>query len=474
MGNNEPLCSSRFMYCALAGIAVIAMVALITEFRRAPAASQPQGTVAEAMASISEQEAIPQPDIQHWSSSLGTKIYFVHTEQPEMLDIQLIFNSGSVREGDQHGLSMLTAQLIGSATKSRSQDEISHLFEQQGSQFYHHSGYEHITIGMRSLSQKEHLQPSIDLMTEVTAQPVFLAASLDRARNRILDAIQTTEKDPVALSLLKANALIYADTPYRYSSFGQKSSLLSITPEDITAFHQSYFSAKNLTIAMVGDISREQAEQISEQISLAFPAGTEAPPPRLPHTATKGTSEHIALDTSQSSILLATLGAPRNANDYAALCLASEILGGSFHSILTQEIRAKQGLAYDISSTLASRRYTGRFQIITQTRSDQMPHALKEIKRLLSDFIAHGPTEEQLDNARRVIMGSLPRQTANNEALLQLISDIGFNQLPMDEMQQFASTIRSLTREQVKTAFARMVNMETLTVVTAGKSSPSD
>ena len=474
MNKDESISRSRFFFYTLAGIAIICLVALMADITpsaqsKIAKSSFAKSSIADAVANTPNDIPAPKLNIQHWESALGTKVYFIHSSQPELLDIQLDFNSGSVRDGEQFGLSELTAQLLGSATKDKSENEIAQRFEQEGSQFYSQSGYERISVQMRSLSEKKHLLPSIELLKETLSQPVFSQNNLNKVRNRLLDTIKASEKQPRVQSILRANELIFTDLPYSHPKTGTAKTLPTITPAQVDQFHKTYFTARNMTLSLVGDITREQAEQISEQISLAFPTGTEAEPPTLPHSKNKGVNEHIEEDTSQVFIIMASIAPPRNTTDYAALFMANEILGGdAFGSILLSEIREKQGLAYSIYSGLYGMRYTGKFYVMTSTRSEKMHHSLSEIKRLLADFIDQGPTEEHLNATKKIILGGIPMQIASNHSLLSLIADIGFYQLPINATEQLFDAIQSLTTQQVKDAFANMISMETLTTITAG------
>ena len=478
MNNNTSLSGPRFWLFTVLGVSIILLVAWIS--------GQPAGlkesvqkafesdSVAQAIARVPETTDLRSLDIKHWVSSLGTPVYFIRTEQPEMLDIRLDFNSGSTRDGDLHGLSALTSRMLGSATKDKSQDDIYQQFELLGSQFGSNSSFEQLSIELRTLSEKSHREPSIRLMTEVVSQPVFLQKNLNRIRNQLQEEIRSQSKQPELQSLLKASELAYQQSPYSHWPSGSEPSLASIDLKDIEQFHRNHFSARNLSIAIVGDITREQAEQISEQISLAFPIGKKSAPVPSP-PAHSNVTAHIDSDSSQSAITMAALGVPRSSSDHAALILANEIFGGgSFAAILMKEIRDRQGLTYGIYSHFDFHLYTGLFLIETQTRSEQTEQTLSEIKRLLTDFVKEGPTEQQMTEAKKIIRGGLSVYLSTNKGLLSLLSRTGFCHLPLNHMDQFLDALDHLTPEQVRSAFAKVIDPDRMITVVAGKTAKID
>ncbi|MBU2324790.1 MAG: insulinase family protein, partial [Gammaproteobacteria bacterium] len=103
-----------------------------------------------------------------------------------------------------------------------------------------------------------------------------------------------------------------------------------------------------------------------------------------------------------------------------------------------------------------------------QTRADQSAGTLQLIKDLLADFIANGPTQEELDNAKREMAGSFPLSAASNAAIVGQLGSMGFYDLPLTYLEDFMNQVQALSVEQVREAMARHLDSDALVIVSAG------
>ena len=425
--------------------------------------------LAEALKQVPESIPSRRFNIQSWQSSLDVPVYFIHTPELDMLDVALNFNAGSSRDGQNPGVSALTANLLENGSIHKSADDIARHLEQLGSEYYFFSDLDRTTLRLRTLASKEHLPASINLLAEIVSLPAFRKNDFDRLKNQQLQSIASLAKDPEYQSGLYLAKSLYPNHPYAFPDLGTEESLKGIKKKDVQDFHRTYYVTRNLSIVMVGNITREQAEQISEQISLSLPLGAASPDLPSPNIITSGESRHIPLETEQVHISLGFQGIKRTSPDYPALYVASHIFGGSgLTSVLMEALREEQGLVYGAYSSLNTERYGGSFIISTETRAEKANHTVSEIKRLLLDFVSHGPTEQQLHDAKKMITGSFPQATASNSALAQQFGEIAFYNLPKDELEQFLATVRQLTPEDIKRALDKIIIPERMVMVLAG------
>jgi zinc protease len=110
----------------------------------------------------------------------------------------------------------------------------------------------------------------------------------------------------------------------------------------------------------------------------------------------------------------------------------------------------------------------GPFMINLQTRADLSEGTLALVKQLLADYLREGPTQQELDNAKRQLAGSFPLSTASNADIVGQLASMGFYDLPLSYLDDFMRDVQALSIEQVKTAMAKHLDPETLVVVTAG------
>jgi zinc protease len=114
----------------------------------------------------------------------------------------------------------------------------------------------------------------------------------------------------------------------------------------------------------------------------------------------------------------------------------------------------------------------GPFIIGLQTRAELSENTLKLVKDVTRDFLANGPTQKELDDAKRELAGSFPLSTASNSAIVGQLGAIGFYNLPLSYIEDFMTQSQSVTVEQIKTVMNKHLDVDKLIIVTAGPTVP--
>src|SRR5262249_19559001 len=150
-------------------------------------------------------------------------------------------------------------------------------------------------------------------------------------------------------------------------------------------------------------LTRAEAEAIAEEVTRGLPPGDAAEPqlPAVPELASPA-SQQIAHPASQAHIMIGAPGISRSDPDYFPLFVGNYVLGGGgFVSRITEEVRQKRGLAYSSYSYFSPLQQRGPFLIGMQTQRAQAEAALKVVRDVLRDFVARGPTEDELKAAKQ-------------------------------------------------------------------------
>ncbi len=201
------------------------------------------------------------------------------------------------------------------------------------------------------------------------------------------------------------------------------------------------------------------------------------PPPshpcrRLP-ISTAGSTRYIENPASQSHILIGAPGIRRGDPDYFPLFVGNYVLGGGgFVSRLVEEVRQKRGLAYSVYSYFSPLQQRGPFVIGMQTKREQAPEALAVVQKTLRDFLANGPTAQELEAAKQNIAGGFPLRIDSNRKIHEYLAVIGFYHLPLSYLDDFAGNVERVTVADVKSAFARHVDPDKLVTVVVAADPP--
>lgn len=415
------------------------------------------------------------PAIEHWRTANGVPIYFIPTRELPMVDAQILFNAGSIRDGERPGLAMMTNALLEEGAGDWSADVIADRLDRIGARFSAGSRRDSAWASLRSLVDPRYLQPAVETVARLLKEPTFAPDAVERVRKQMLSGLQERAQSPGAIAQDAFFKALYGDHPYGSPPHGTTASVNAITRADLQAFHRRYYTAANVVVALVGDLDRSAAERLANALVGELPVGEAAPPPPPAPTVPTNRTIRIPHPSSQSHILIGQMGVNRTDPDYYALYLGNHVLGGNgLVSQLAQEIREKRGLAYGAYSAFSPMRQAGPFLINLQTRNDQADTALQVAQTTLREFTANGPSAEALEEARQNITGGFALDLAGNGKLASALGLIAFYGLPLDYLQNYIGTINSITLEQVKHAWQRHVQPDQMiTVIVGGPPTPT-
>ncbi len=402
--------------------------------------------------------------IQHWVAPSGARVYFVETHDLPIIDIDLSFDAGGVRvPAGKAGLAGLTRSMLDAGAGDLDEEAISARLSDIGAKLGGSADDDRASVTLRTLSYPKERDAALDLLRLVTSRPTFPEAVLAREKARSIAAIREADTRPDAIAAKRFSAAIYPGHPY--GTVATVETVESITRDDLIAFHRDHYAANRATVAIVGDLTRDEAERVAQRLTEALPPGAAASP--LP-AVTLPKAETVKVDhpATQSHIHIGLPAVRRGDPDYFALLVGNYTLGGGgFVSRLMKEVREKRGYAYSVYSYFAPKRLEGPFEIGLQTKREQAGEALKLAREVLEDFIRTGPTAAELTAAKKNLIDGLALRIDSNAKLLGHVSTIGFYGLPLTYLDDFPKRIAAVTAKDVREAFARHVRAEHLVTV---------
>ena len=409
-------------------------------------------------------------NIQQWQTSAGSAVYFVENHDLPILDLSVNFAAGSARDTtEKSGVASITRYLMTLGAAGMTDEVIAKKFADVGAVLGGSFDADRAALSLRTLSSEREQAQALNVFTQILQKPDFPDAVLVREKARIISGLQESATQPESISSKAFMSALYGTHPYSLDDSGEIDTVAAIKRDDLNAFYQQYYGAKGAVIAIIGDVTREQAQKIAESISVGLPASS-APAPIAPVMAPSQPKEQrIAHPASQSHILLGYTGIKRNDPDLFPLYVGNYILGGGgFVSRLTEEVREKRGLVYSVYSYFMPMTEAGSFQIGLQTKKDQAEAALALVRETLDKFLKNGVTEAELKAAKANIIGGFPMRIDSNKKILDYLSVIGFYKLPLNYLDGYNKRVESVTAAQIKDAFNRRLNTRNFVTVIVG------
>jgi zinc protease len=426
-----------------------------------------------AVLALQAQAALP---IEHWTHASGAKVYLVNSPAIPMLDVQVEFDAGGRREpAGQAGLAGATAMLLGRGVEAGPQgpalDEnaLDEAWMELGAQFGASAGADRLGFSLRTLTAADLLPRAVALAARQMAMPSFDAAVWARERDRLLAAKREAETRPGTHAGRAFSRAVYGDHPYGRESTEQ--TLRAIDVAAIRDFYRRHVMACGAHVTLVGAVDRAQADGIVTALMRAIAAHGCRTLPAVPEVAalTAPRQERIPFETAQAQVLLGQPGIRRADPDYLALLVGNHILGGGgFNSRLMAELREKRGLTYGAYSYFSPGRHAGAFTVGVQTRPDQADQALTLARDVVARYVAEGPSDAELQAAKDFLIKGFALRLDSNRKLLDNVTALGWNGLPLDYLDTWTTQVGALTREQVHAALKRALQPDRMVSVVVG------
>lgn len=409
--------------------------------------------------------------IQHWQTTSGARVYFVENRDLPMFDLSVEFPAGAGYDTrDKSGAASMTSQMLRLGAGGMNENEIARRLADVGAQLSPRFDTDRAGLALRTLSSATERRQALDVFARILQRPEFPGTVLEREKVRLIGALKEADTKPETIAALTFYRLAYGQHPYALRSSGEVKTVSRLARQDLVDFYRSHYVAQRAVVAIIGDLSREEAAAIAEEATAGLPqsAGAELPLPAVTDLAS-GSMRIIAHPASQSHILIGAPGIRRSDPDYFPLFVGNYILGGGgFVSRLIEEVRQKRGLAYSTYSYFSPLQRRGPFLIGVQTKREQAREALAVVEKTLRDFIADGPAETELTAAKQNIIGGFPLRIDSNRKIHEYLALIGFYRLPLTYLDDFVKNVERVTVADIKGAFARHVNPDRLVTVVVG------
>lgn len=335
----------------------------------------------------------------------------------------------------------------------------------------------HIGFGADRDSISGHLQTlsrntdkAFELMKLALTQARLEAGDVARVRSQLAAELKRDLNDPDAMASKAFREAAFPNHPYGRPVRGDLATIDTLTREDLIALRERLFARKDLKIAVVGAIDAQTLSARLDDTFGAFAQTNDLIPVAPIELANVGTRKVVDLDIPQSTLRFGRPGVSKHDPDYFAVVVANHILGGgTFTARLFHQVREKRGMAYSVYSQLNEYDQCPMLLGAAATKNERAGEALALIEDVVRRFADEGPTEDELDKARKYLIGSYPLRfdtsTKIASQLVNLQTD-GFEPSYLDERN---GRIAAVGLEDCKRAAKKLLGDGKLLVTVVGR-----
>jgi zinc protease len=400
----------------------------------------------------------------------GLKLYYSYSGEVPSVNMQITVSAGSSQDRNGlEGTAGLLATLLTKGTKKRSEDDISKELDDNAIELYADASVEDISILSSFLKESSDL--AIDISADIMTNMEIKGDILEREKERVASYIESRKAIPGYAGAAALARVLYPDSGLGHPETGTIIGVRKVSARDLTDFYKKYFNSANTVITVVGDIELEYLVDLIGEKFNGYPVGgakTDLKPvePRI-----NGVKYYI-VDMpwlTQSYIYIGGRGLTRTNTDYNKARVMNFILGGSgFSSRLMDNLRAKIGLAYSVSSGLVSYRQSGFFRFAIQTKTESTRTAIAGFFKEIEAFLDKGATQAEFDDAKSFYSGNLPFKVETTGQKAAAVSDGVFYGFGPEMAFRDVEEIKKLAIDEVN-GQSQLFSQKDFTVVIAGK-----
>jgi zinc protease len=393
-----------------------------------------------------------------------------HHEQPAV-SLRLIVRAGAAQDpAGKSGVATLVAALLDQGTTSKTAEQIASSIDSIGGLMGTGAGSDMTSI--TAVVMKDSLAFGLDMVSDVARNPRFAPEELERQRQQVLSGLKVGYEDPDYIAGMVFDRLVYGFHPYGKPDTGTPTSITSVTRADLLDFHKAWFGANNAILAIVGDVTHEEAFAGAERAfgSWGRAESTASKPVELPPP----TRRVVVIDRPgavQTEIRVGNVGLPRRHADFLALDLAINILGGEGGNRLHRVLRSDRGLTYGASADVNAYKESGNVVADTDTRSETTGEALRLIVDEFWRLQRQRVSNEELADAQAYLTGSFPLTIETPSAIALQILNAVFYGLDLNELQTYRERVNAITPDDIQRVAREYLRPDRLSIVLVGDAS---
>ncbi len=440
-------------------LAVGALAALVWAQQEWPQSSPPQTLPARRV-------DFPPYEVRTLSNGLRVLVV-LHHEQPSV-SFRLLIGAGAVQEpADRPGLASFVASLLDQGTTSKSAGDIATIIDSAGAILGVGSGNE-LTFAQGAVI-KDRTDVALGVVADLVQRPAFAPDEIDLQRRQTLSSLQVGYDDPDYIAGTVFDRLVFGAHPYGRPNDGTPESISRITRDDLVAFHRTWFVPTNALLAIVGDLTTDEAFAAAAR---AFGAWARREAPVVKATALPLAARRVVVidrpGSAQTEIRVGQIAIARTHPDYLPFDLAIRILGGEGANRLFGVLRSDRGLTYGAGAEFHTFKTAGAVVAETDTR----PSATGESLKLMVDEFARLQRERvhaiELDGAKNFIAGNFPLSIETPGAIAEQVLSRLFYGQDLRDIETYLDRVARVTPADIQRVARELLTPDQLSIVLVG------
>lgn len=399
----------------------------------------------------------------------GMRVTLVPYGSVPKVAVQAYIRSGSLNEkAEQRWISDTVAALLKEGTTTRSSEAIARETAEMGGSIFTFAQTDKTVVGGEVLS--EFGDRFVALMADVMMNPKFAPADLETIRANKIRDLTISRAQAGTIALEKFRETIYPNHPYGVI-YPSEAILKSYTLDQVKAFYNENYGAARTHLYVVGQFD---AAKIKATIGKSFDAFKKGTPPIRNVPTVNAKRSLTVIDrpgAPQSTIYLGMPAAAPSDDDYIKFTVLNAILGGSFGSRITANIRENKGYTYSPSSSVFNRFKTGYWYEAADVTTQYTGASIKEILYEIDRLRKEPPTDAEMQGIKNYLVGIYVLQNSTRAGVINQLENVNYNEFDKNYLDTYIQKLTGVTAKDIQEAASKYLNEDKMTIVVVGDKS---
>ena len=396
----------------------------------------------------------------------GLKTVVVPYGELPKVTVSLIVKTGAAHEGaNQTWLADLTGRMLREGTSNADFAALSKKAAMMGGSLNVSVGLAQTSISGSVLS--EYAPDFIRLLSDLVQNPAFPASELERLKGNLKRQLVTQKASPQAQAQEQFYQAIYKDHPYG-KIFPTEEMINGYTIGMVKEFYEKNFGAKRSVIYVVGKFDEKAVTAAINATLTKWKPGPAVSYPDVPTAAAPDTLLVDRKGAPQTTLMVGMPVVTPNHKDYVPLLVANSLLGGSFGSRITSNIRENKGYTYSPFSTIQNRKGSALWYEQADVTSEHTVDALNEIEKEIKRLQMEPPSKEELAGIQNYEAGIFVLQNSTPGGIINQLNFLDLYGLDDSYLNNLVKNIYAVTPEKISEITKKHIQYEKMTKVMIG------
>jgi predicted Zn-dependent peptidase len=379
--------------------------------------------------------------------SNGLKVISEQTPFSKSFALGVCVNVGSRDDfKEAEGIAHFVEHAVFRRTKNKTSKKISEEFESLGAYTNAFTTKEVICFYARALTP--NFKKIIDLIYDITIEPVFVDKDVDKERSIIIEEIKSYLDDPEELIMDFADESLFKGHELAHPIIGYESSVEKIDADLIKKFHDKFFVSENIVLAFTGNIEHEELVKYAEKKFGKIPRKGVQKENVLPALSIK---ERVTIDKdySQNHILYCRQVTGFSSTERYALTALNFILGEGMSSRINIALRERYGMVYTAYSNLHFFSDSGAFSIYAGSERNNIKRIEQVIEAETKKLKEFKISDKELNRAKEQLKANTVMALESMSSRMQNLAKSEFLLNRFQHNEELMNLIDSVNQDQI-------------------------